>query len=213
MSEKLAECFQAMPIVAILRGVRPEEVVAVGEAIYRAGVRVIEVPLNSPDPLVSIERLAAALGERCVVGAGTVLSPTDAENVRRAGGEIAVTPNTDAAVIARSIELGIVPVPGWATPSDAFTAYRAGARHLKLFPAASYGPGHIQAVSAVLPPDCQLLAVGGVGSDNMDEWLRAGVQGFGIGTEIYKPGRDSDQVYRATQQVVAAVRAHRGAAA
>jgi 2-dehydro-3-deoxyphosphogalactonate aldolase len=206
MTDKVDIWFRKMPVVAILRGVRPEEVVDVGESLYRAGIGIIEVPLNSPDPLVSIEKLSKALGDRCVIGAGTVLSEADVEGVAAAGGEIVVTPNTNPAVILRSLELGMVPMPGWATASDAFLAYHTGARYLKLFPAATYGPGHIKAVSAVLPDDCRLLAVGGVGAESAAEWLRAGIDGFGIGSELYKPGNSAEDVYAAARAVVAALK-------
>ena len=205
MTEKVDIWFRQMPVVAILRGVRPEEVVDIGESLYRAGIGIIEVPLNSPDPLLSIEKLSNALGDRCVIGAGTVLTESDVEGVAAAGGEIVVTPNTNPGVIARALELGMVPMPGWATATDAFLAYQAGARYLKLFPAATYGPDHIKAVSAVLPDDCSLLAVGGVGAESAAQWLRAGIDGFGIGSELYKPGRSAEEVYGAALAVVEAL--------
>jgi 2-dehydro-3-deoxyphosphogalactonate aldolase len=210
MSAKLENWFAQMPVVAILRGVRPEEVLEIGEALYRAGIGIIEVPLNSPDPLTSIKTLAQAMGDRCVIGAGTVLTEADVVGVAAAGGEIIVSPNTNAAVIERSLESGLVPMPGWATATDAFAAYQAGARYLKLFPAATYGAGHIKGVRAVLPNDCKLLAVGGVGADAADEWLQAGVDGFGIGSEIYKPGYSAEQVYQSAAAIVAAITAVKG---
>jgi 2-dehydro-3-deoxyphosphogalactonate aldolase len=209
MNEKLENWFAKMPVVAILRGVRPEEVVAIGESLYQAGIGIIEVPLNSPEPLASIQNLADALGDRCVIGAGTVLTEADAEGVAAAGGEIAVSPNTNSAVIARSLDLGMVPMPGWATVTEALIAYQAGARYLKLFPAATYGPEHIKGATAVLPTDCNLLAVGGVGADSATAWLRAGVDGFGIGSELYKPGDSAEQVYQRALAVVAALNAAR----
>jgi 2-dehydro-3-deoxyphosphogalactonate aldolase len=210
MSAKLENWFAQMPVVAILRGVRLEEVLEIGEALYRAGIGIIEVPLNSPDPLTSIKTLAQAMGDRCVIGAGTVLTEADVVGVAAAGGEIIVSPNTNAAVIERSLESGLVPMPGWATATDAFAAYQAGARYLKLFPAATYGAGHIKGVRAVLPNDCKLLAVGGVGADAADEWLQAGVDGFGIGSEIYKPGYSAEQVYQSAAAIVAAITAVKG---
>lgn len=210
MSAKLENWFSQMPVVAILRGVRPEEVLEIGEALYRAGIGIIEVPLNSPDPLTSIKTLAQAMGDRCVIGAGTVLTEAAVVGVAAAGGEIIVSPNTNAAVIERSLESGLVPMPGWATATDAFAAYQAGARYLKLFPAATYGAGHIKGVRAVLPNDCKLLAVGGVGADAADEWLEAGVDGFGIGSEIYKPGYSAEQVYQSAAAIVAAITAVKG---
>lgn len=201
--------FERMPVVAILRGVKPDEVVDIGEALYRAGVGVIEVPLNSPDPLASIEILGKTMGDRCVVGAGTVLTVEDADNVADVGGKIAVTPNTNVDVIKRSIERGMVPMPGWATATDAFEAYYAGARYLKLFPAATYGVGHVQAVSAVLPADVKLLAVGGAGATNVKEWLDAGVDGFGMASNVYKPGFSAEDVFQRASEIVSAIEAER----
>ena len=204
MNEKLESWFAQMPVVAILRGVRPEQVVAIGEALYKAGIGIIEVPLNSPEPMESIKSLADALGDRCVIGAGTVLTEADAEGVAAAGGQIAVSPNTDPAVITRSLALGMVPMPGWATVTEALIAYQAGARYLKLFPAATYGPEHVKGASAVLPTDCKVLAVGGVGANSAAAWLSAGVDGFGIGSELYKPGDSAEQVHQRAVAVVAA---------
>ncbi len=207
MTANLETWFERMPAVAILRGVKPEEAVAIGEALYNAGIGIIEVPLNSPQPLDSIEQLSKALGDRCIIGAGTVLCEQDAEDVAAAGGTIAVTPNTSTEVIHRSLELGMTPMPGWASATEAFSAYRAGARYLKLFPAATYGPGHIKAVRAILPSDVKLLAVGGVSADVAAEWLHAGVDGFGIGSELYRPGAGAYQVFISAKAVVHAIRA------
>ena len=209
MNEKLENWFAKMPLVAILRGVRPEEVVAIGESLYQAGIGIIEVPPNSPEPLASIQNLADALGDRCVIGAGTVLTEADVEGVAAVGGEITVSPNSNPAVIARSLALGMVPMPGWATVTEAMTAYQAGARYLKLFPAATYGPEHIKGASAVLPTDCKVLAVGGVGADSAAAWLCAGVDGFGVGSELYKPGDRAEQVYQRGLAVVTALNAAR----
>jgi len=209
MNEKLESWFAQMPVVAILRGVRPEQVVAIGEALYKAGIGIIEVPLNSPEPMESIKSLADALGDRCVIGAGTVLTEADAEGVAAAGGQIAVSPNTDPAVITRSLALGMVPMPGWATVTEALVAYQAGARYLKLFPAATYGPEHVNGASAVLPTDCKVLAVGGVGANSAAAWLSAGVDGFGIGSELYKPGDSAEQVHQRAVAVVAAFKTAR----
>jgi len=205
MNKALDSWLEKMPVVAIIRGVKPDQVVEIGEAILEAGIGIIEVPLNSPDPFDSIKRLSDALGERCVTGCGTLINKKDAERVANAGGQIAVTPNTDPEVVKRCLELGLTPMPGWATPSEAFAAYRAGARYLKLFPAATYGPGHINAVRAVLPPEVKILAVGGVGAENAKQWLAAGIDGFGIGSEIYKAGRSADEVRQRAFEVVTAI--------
>lgn len=201
----LAEC----PVVAIVRGVRPEEVLAQAEALYGAGVRGVEVPLNSPDPLDSIRVLAEAWGDRMVVGAGTVLTPAGVDDVAAVGGRIIVSPNTSRQVIGRSVELGLDPAPGFATPTEAFRALDAGARHLKLFPAATYGPGHARQIRAVLPPEAVIWAVGGVGPDQMAQWWEAGARAFGVGGELYRPGQAPAETAEKAKRVVAAVRALR----
>lgn len=207
MSTLLESWLDKVPVVAIIRGVKPEEAAEIGAAILEAGVGVIEVPLNSPQPFQSIENLSQSLGDRCVIGCGTLLSVEDAQRVADAGGTIAVTPNTNVSVIKRCIELSMIPMPGWATPSEAFAAYHAGARYLKLFPAGTYGAGHVKALRAVLPTDTKVLAVGGVGAHNAAEWLAAGVNGFGIGSEIYKAGRSATEVYQRTSEIVESIKA------
>jgi 2-dehydro-3-deoxyphosphogalactonate aldolase len=205
MTEKLNRIFTQMPVIAILRGVDPEQVVQIGEAIYKAGISIIEVPLNSPRPLASIANLVQAMGDRCVIGAGTVLTEADVVEVAAVGGEIAVSPYTNPQVIELSLQAGLVPMPGWATATEAFTAYQSGARYLKCFPAATYGPEHIKGLRAVLPQDCQLLAVGGVAAEDAGQWLTAGVDGFGIGSELYRPGDSAEQVGKAARAVVDAI--------
>ena len=202
----LDEALGRVPIVAILRGVTPDEVVEIGEALVAAGITVIEVPLNSPEPIESIRRLAEALRGRAVCGAGTVLSEADVDAVADVGGEIVVTPNTDAAVIRRSLARGMVPMPGFATPSEAFTAYVAGARRLKMFPAATYGPGHLRQLKAVLPKDASVLAVGGVKPEAMSEWYAAGAEGFGLGGELYRPGQSAEETRAKAAAAVEAAR-------
>lgn len=206
----LDDALAELPIVAILRGVRPTEVLAVADALYRAGVRAIEVPLNSPDPFGSIELLAREFSRESVFGAGTVVSVQDVNRLADAGGSIAVSPNTNPAVIRRCLEAGIEPIPGWSSATEAFDAYDAGARRLKLFPAGSYGPGHLRALLAVLPTSITVLAVGGIGVSAVDEWLAAGAEGFGIGSELYRPGDTPSEVFDKAQPIVSAVR--RGAA-
>lgn len=202
VDEALAEC----PIVAIIRGVTPDAVLDHAEALHAAGVRVVEVPLNSPEPIESIRRLADTFAGRLVCGGGTILTQAAAEQVRAAGGEVFVSPNTDPAVIARAVELGLTPMPGFGSATEAFAAYRAGARRLKLFPASSYGPGHVKALLAVLPKDASILAVGGVGPANMAEWWAAGCRGFGLGGELYRPGQSPDDTARKAEAAVAAVK-------
>lgn len=192
------------PIIAILRGIEPDEVVAVSEAIFAAGISMIEVPLNSPDPLNSIARLAQALGDRCLCGAGTVLSVADVEAVYAAGGRLVVTPNTNPAVIARSAALGMTTMPGFATATEAFAAIDAGATGLKLFPAASYGAAHAKALKAVLPSAIDIYAVGGVDAASIPQWLASGVAGFGLGSDLYAPGRSAADVGQRAATFVAA---------
>jgi 2-dehydro-3-deoxyphosphogalactonate aldolase len=189
----LEEALAASPMVAILRGVTPDEVVDISQALYEAGIRGIEVPFNSPDPLVSIERLSKAFGDKLVSGAGTVLTPAQVQQVADVGGKIIVSPNTNQAVIRKTVELGLYPAPGFATLSEAFSAIEAGATHLKLFPAATYGPGHVRQMKAVLPKTTTVWAVGGVGAADMADWWAAGCRAFGIGGEIYKVGQTAEE--------------------
>ena len=185
--------FATLPLVAILRGIRPDEAVAVGRALVDAGWRLIEVPLNSPDPLRSIEALARALPE-AFVGAGTVLASADVRAVHGAGGRMVVAPNFSAEVVAESVRLGCVALPGVATPSEAFAALGAGAAALKLFPAEMIPPAAVKAVRAVLPASTRLLPVGGIDIDNFAAWRAAGASGFGIGSSLYRRGRTAAEV-------------------
>lgn len=181
----LDEC----PLIGIIRGVTPEDAQATGEAIYQGGIRIIEVPMNSPDPLKSIELLARSLGERALVGAGTVLDPKQVAEVKAAGGRIIVSPDTNIDVVAAAAAAGLVSSPGYFTPSEAFAAIRAGAHALKLFPAEGASPSVLKAQLAVLPSEIPVLAVGGIKPDNMRPWLNAGATGFGLGGGLYKPGQ------------------------
>lgn len=194
----------APPVVAILRGVRPDEVIAVGEALVEAGIRLIEVPLNSPDPFKSISFLVEALGSRALCGAGTVLEPADVDRVAAIGGRLIVTPNTNPAVIARSVECGLEPMPGFATASEAFTAYAAGARRLKLFPASGFGTGYLKAIREVLPREARAWAVGGTGADNLADWVAAGAEGIGVGGALYRPGDSAAAVGQRAAALVSA---------
>jgi 2-dehydro-3-deoxyphosphogalactonate aldolase len=187
LQRRLDEC----ALVAIIRGVTPGEAEAIGESIFDAGIRIIEVPLNSPDPLASIERLARRFGESALIGAGTVLQAADVARVRDAGGRVVVSPNTHPPVIEAAVEAGMVSLPGFFTPSEAFAALRAGATGLKLFPAEGASPAVVKAQRAVLPKDVPLLVVGGVSPGNMKPWLDAGAQGFGLGSGLYKPGQSA----------------------
>ena len=181
----LEEC----PLIAIIRGVTPQDAEATGHAMFDAGIRIIEVPLNSPDPLKSIETLARQLGDAALVGAGTVLDPADVARVKDAGGRIIVSPNTNIEVVAVAAAAGLVSCPGYFTTSEAFAALRAGAHGLKLFPAEGATPSVLKAQKAVLPKSVPVMVVGGVKPDNMQPWLEAGAAGFGLGSGLYKAGQ------------------------
>lgn len=191
-------------ILAILRGVTPSEAIAVGEALLNAGVRAVEVPLNSPDPFTSIAMLADRFRDRMIVGAGTVLDAASVEALKSAGGQISVSPDCNPEVIARAASLGMTPLPGVFTPTEAFIAIRSGARHLKLFPAEAASPVTVKAWRAVLPKHVSVYAVGGVTPTNMQAWHDAGCAGFGIGSNIYKPGMTADDVAKSATAFVAA---------
>ncbi len=195
--------FAACPLIAIIRGVRPNEAEAIGEALVDAGIRIIEVPLNSPDPLVSIERLAKRFGGEALIGAGTVLDAEDVKRVASAGGQIIVSPSTDAAVISQSCAEGLVSAPGFFTPSEAFTAIQAGAHALKLFPAEAASPAVVKAMKAVLPKNVPLIVVGGIKPENMRGWLDAGANGFGLGSGVFKPGQSPGDVAAQARAYVA----------
>jgi 2-dehydro-3-deoxyphosphogalactonate aldolase len=191
-------------IIAILRGIRPEDAVPVCEALVAAGITLIEVPLNSPDPLASIGSAAKLFAGRAEIGAGTVLSPEAADSVADAGGSFVVSPDTNPAVIERTIARGMKSYPGVFSPTDAFAALRAGATGLKFFPAEVLGPRGIKAMKAVLPPEVPLYAVGGANPDNFAEYFAAGCAGFGLGTYIFKPGMTPSDVADRARTAVAA---------
>jgi len=188
------ESLDALPLIAILRGLKPDEAVAVGEAIVSAGFRCLEVPLNSPEPLESIRRLRQALDGRALVGAGTVLTVAAVREVAEAGGQLIISPNTDTEVIHEAKALGLLSLPGFFTPSEAFAALEAGADALKLFPAEIAGPQGLKAVRAVLPAATRVYPVGGVDPASMPQWLASGASGFGIGSAVFKPGQTPEQV-------------------
>jgi len=202
LRRRLAEC----PLVAIIRGVTPGEAEAIGAVIFEAGIRIIEVPLNSPDPLASIERLAARFGQAALIGAGTVLDADDVGRVRDAGGRIIVSPNTFPPVIEAAAAAGLVSLPGFFTPSEAFTALRSGATGLKLFPAEGAAPAVVKAQRAVLPRQVPVLVVGGIGPNNMQPWTEAGADGFGLGSGLYKPGQSPEQTGAKARAYVEGVR-------
>jgi len=205
----LDAAIESMPFVAILRGLSPADAPAIGDALREAGFRLIEVPLNSPDPLASIELLAARLPD-CVVGAGTVLRPAEVRAVVRAGGRFIVSPNFDPEVIVECIAAGLPAVPGVATPSEAFAALKVGATALKLFPAEGIPPEVLRARRAVIPADVAMLPVGGIVPEKIAAYWQAGATGFGLGSALYRPGDDASSVTERAHRFVAAWRAANG---
>lgn len=186
--------FAKCPLIAILRGVKPDEVEAIGEALVDAGFTLIEVPLNSPDPLDSIARLAKRVGDRAMVGAGTVLRDGDVAAVADAGGTLIISPNANPQVIAATTSRRLIALPGIATPTEAFAALDAGATALKLFPAEAASPAVLKAMRAVLPPATRVLPVGGITPETMQPWRDAGAPGFGLGSALYRPGLSAEEV-------------------
>lgn len=212
MKTDLARATDQLPLVAILRGIRPDEAVDICGALIKAGVRIIEVPLNSPEPLVSISRLTRHFAQEAVFGAGTVLTPDEVDLVADAGGSIIVSPNVDADVIGQTVARGMAAMPGFQTPTEAFTAIHAGARHLKLFPAVVAGTAMIGALRDVLPDDVGVFAVGGVAADNIATWMAAGAAGIGAGSSVFRPGDTPETVFGKASRLVAALHACRGVA-
>jgi 2-dehydro-3-deoxyphosphogalactonate aldolase len=197
----LARC----PLIAILRGVKPDEVLAIGEALERQSIAIVEVPLNSPQPMESIARLAREFGERLLIGAGTVMTTAQVADIARAGGRLVVTPHADAVVMRAAKETGLLAVPGFFTPTEAFAMLAEGADALKLFPAEAASPAVLRALRAVLPAGTAVLPVGGIDASNMAEWRTAGAAGFGIGSAIYRLGDSPATVGAKAHALVAAL--------
>lgn len=198
-------------IIAILRGISPQEAEAICEALLEAGLTTIEIPLNSPQPLQSISMLAKAFGAVATIGAGTVLTAQEVREVANAGAQIIVSPNFDATVVHETKSFKLASWPGVLTPSECFAALKAGADGLKIFPSSVIGPEGVKAMRAVLPPQTPIYAVGGAGPANFASWFAAGVNGFGIGTALYQPGRSLPQLRQAARDIVHAYDAALGA--
>jgi 2-dehydro-3-deoxyphosphogalactonate aldolase len=201
LKDWLARC----PLVAILRGVRPAEAEAIGAALVEAGLAVIEVPLNSPEPIESIRLLAARFGGQALIGAGTVLDPADCARIAAAGGRLVVTPHADPAVVRAAKAAGLIAVPGFFTPGEAFALLRAGADALKLFPAEAASPAVLKALLAVLPKGTAVLPVGGIEAATIPAWRAAGAAGYGIGSALYRPGDTAEAVAAKAARLVASL--------
>ncbi len=198
----LAAWLQLSPAIAILRGVKPEEVVEIGAALIETGIRIIEVPLNSPDPLTSISNLAKHFGDKALIGAGTVVDCTMVKRIAQAGGRLTVSPHACRDVVQKAKVLDMYAVPGFFTPTEAFDMIEAGADGLKLFPAEAASPAVLKSLRAVLPRTMPVIPVGSINADNMDGWLEAGAAGFGFGGALYKPGFTAQKVAKRARAIM-----------
>ena len=194
------------PLIAILRGIKPAEAEVIGDALEEAGVRIVEVPLNSPDPLQSINRLARAFGDRMLVGAGTLTDATQVAQVVDAGGKLIVTPHAELSVVRAAKDAGLFAVPGFFNPTEAFALLNAGADAIKLFPAEVLGPSMLKALKAVLPKDTLVVPVGGISDKSIPQWIAAGANGFGAGSSIYVPGDDGYTVLQKAKRLLDALK-------
>jgi 2-dehydro-3-deoxyphosphogalactonate aldolase len=202
---ELTGWLERCPLMAILRGVKPDEVLAIGDALERQGIAMVEVPLNSPQPMESFARLAREFGERLLIGAGTVMTAAQVGEIAAAGGRLVVTPHADPAVTHAAKRHGMLGVPGFFTPAEAFAMLAAGADGLKLFPAEAASPAMLRALRAVLPSATAVLPVGGIDASNMAAWSAAGAAGFGIGSAIYRAGDSAETVGARAHALVAAL--------
>lgn len=193
-SSDLGGWLSRCPVIAILRGIRPDEAESIGSALEEAGVTIVEVPLNSPDPLQSIETLAGVFGDRILVGAGTLTDPAQVTDVARAGGRLIVTPHADLSIVSAAKKAGLFAVPGFFNPTEAFALLKAEADAIKLFPAEVVGPAMLKALKAVAPKDALIIPVGGIDKQSIPAWMAAGANGFGAGSSIYRPGDNAKTV-------------------
>ncbi len=207
---ELMDWLQRCPLVAILRGVRPDEVEAIGAVLVECGFTIIEVPLNSPEPIASIHRLAEGFGERALIGAGTVTEQRQIADIAGAGGRLIVMPHGDPVIIRRSKAAGLIALPGFATPTEAFAALAAGADGLKLFPAEANPPAVLKAMKAVLPPAAPVLPVGGITPETMAAYWQVGARGFGLGSALYAPGMSAETVRSRAEAFIAEIRRLQG---
>lgn len=191
-----------MPLIAILRGVKPDEAPQVANVLIEVGFRIIEVPLNSPDPIESIRRMVDELGDQAIFGAGTVTDLQSIENIKNAGGKLIVSPNLDVKIVRETKNIGLISIPGVITPSEVFTAIEAGADALKLFPGEAIPPKVLKAIKVVVPTQTLLLPVGGVNNENMADYWNAGAAGFGIGSNLYAPGRSIEEIRLRARELV-----------
>lgn len=205
LTDTFTQHFRQCPVIAILRGITPDEIIPVGRALIACGINIIEIPLNSPEPFESIRRLSADARDQAIIGAGTVLSVADVDAVKAVGGQLVVSPNTDAAVIAATVAAGMISVPGYFTPTEAFAAVHAGAHAIKLFPAEAASPSVLKAQRAVLPPTLPIFIVGGVQAVDVAKWISAGASGFGLGGALYRPGQSAQDVHHAAAKFLAAL--------
>jgi 2-dehydro-3-deoxyphosphogalactonate aldolase len=204
-TKDLTAWLRACPVIAILRGVKPDEVVDIGAALIESGIRIIEVPLNSPEPLASIKALAMRYGDQALIGAGTVVDCTMVKRICQAGGQLTVSPHACGDVVQKAKVLDMIAIPGFFTPTEAFAMIQAGADGLKLFPAEAASPAVLKSLRAVLPSSMPVLPVGSINADNMEPWLKAGAAGFGLGGSIYKPGFSPEKVAKRARAVMRAL--------
>ena len=209
-SMSIKSLLSEMPLIAILRGIKPEEAPQVAKVLIDAGFRIIEVPLNSPDPIESIRCMVHELGDQALFGAGTVLDPLSVAEIKAAGGQLIVSPHLNVDIVNLTKKSGLFSIPGVATPSEAFTALAAGADALKLFPGEACPPKVLKAINVVLPPQTLLLPVGGINQGNMADYWQAGAAGFGIGSNLYAPGRNVEEIAHRAKELVAAINRIRG---